>query len=35
LITKLHDSNQERILERKIILDETEMSRFFEKIDKG
>ncbi|HEX3045671.1 MAG TPA: cyclic nucleotide-binding domain-containing protein [Bacillota bacterium] len=35
LITKLHDSNQERLLERKIILDETEMSRLFEKIDNG
>jgi CRP/FNR family cyclic AMP-dependent transcriptional regulator len=33
LITKLNDSNQERILERKIILDENEMSRFFEKIE--
>lgn len=35
LITKLSDSNQERILERKIILDENELNRFFEKIEKG
>ena len=34
LITKLNDSNQERIMERKIILDQNEMNRFFEKIDK-